>query len=435
MKGKSLDKEEERIGTMYFRLFLSGLGKLWQRLFGREFSRTGAPVVLVAVLLLLAPAVVWTLHVRGRFSKVKENIKQHVVPGAGLGKPSGLPGGIEAMVLKRSQPPSGNEPEFVSTTLFPGQGMRVFQITANLPGYGDLDLMDTASLKALTEGPLPAPHGSNSDYGALELPWGGGMSGVGTPFGTSIRAMWRGRSIEEPTDTSSNTMIAEGGNLRGTPADDHGISPNATGSRGNAMFRDLNWDDRWPSKTDVSVEIQLAPRTLDLTILARNSGDAPEPLGIGWNPRFTTSGDQQRIELKLPGGDVMEIDPSRMTPTGNVAHELSGIDHFRSGGALGSQGFDAAFFHLKPGIGESQPAVEIRNPVLGYGLRMTALSPTIREIRVSSPASYGYVALGFQTNFDDPFGKEWNDQGITVLEPGQLLEWKVRLEIFAVPKQ
>jgi len=429
-----LENEEEKIGAMYFRLWFGSLRNLWQRMFGREFRRTGGPIVLVVLLLVLAPTVVWVLHIHGGFSKAKRDIKERVVPGSDLENAVGSPGGLAPIVLKANGSGSAQEPEFVSATLFPGQGMRVFQISANLPDSGPLDLLDQPSVKALTDGPLPTPHGSNNDYGALEVPWGGWISGVGTPFGTSIRAMWRGIAIEESSETSATPTTAEGGNLRTTRADEHAQSATATGSIAHVKFRDLNWDDRWPSKTDVSVEVALSPKVLDLTVLARNSGDTAEPMGIGWNPRFTASGDQQKLELKLPGGDVMEFDPAGVLPTGIASSNPAGIARFRSGAALGAQSVNVGLFHLTSS-GGSGPSVELVNRVLGYGLRMTALSPTIREIRVSSPATDGYVGLGMQTNYDDPFGKEWNEDGIHVLEPGQLLEWKVRLEIFAVPKQ
>jgi aldose 1-epimerase len=38
-----------------------------------------------------------------------------------------------------------------------------------------------------------------------------------------------------------------------------------------------------------------------------------------------------------------------------------------------------------------------------------------------------------ETNYPDPFGREWGNQGgsgMVVLQPGQSLDWKVRLEVF-----
>jgi hypothetical protein len=75
------------------------------------------------------------------------------------------------------------------------------------------------------------------------------------------------------------------------------------------------------------------------------------------------------------------------------------------------------------------------NPEAGYGLRITAGSETIRAVEVRSPADAPYVVLGMQTNLDDPFGKEWPEgQGIATLQPGQTLEWRLRLEIFSLKR-
>jgi hypothetical protein len=79
--------------------------------------------------------------------------------------------------------------------------------------------------------------------------------------------------------------------------------------------------------------------------------------------------------------------------------------------------------------------LELRNPHAGYGLRLTALSPNVRAVRISAPGGADYVSLGLQTNLDDPFGKEWASPeggGMVNLAPGETMEWGVRMEIFAV---
>jgi aldose 1-epimerase len=66
---------------------------------------------------------------------------------------------------------------------------------------------------------------------------------------------------------------------------------------------------------------------------------------------------------------------------------------------------------------------------------MTAVSSSIRELRVTTPSGADYVSLGMQTNYDDPLGKEWTGSetpSIDALLPGQAVEWKIRLEIFPI---
>jgi hypothetical protein len=45
------------------------------------------------------------------------------------------------------------------------------------------------------------------------------------------------------------------------------------------------------------------------------------------------------------------------------------------------------------------------------------------------------VSIDPQTNYDDPFGREWpkdEDTGMAVLDPGKSVQWKIRLEIFSL---
>ena len=78
---------------------------------------------------------------------------------------------------------------------------------------------------------------------------------------------------------------------------------------------------------------------------------------------------------------------------------------------------------------------ELSDPANDYGVRLTALSPTIKAMRVVAPADADYVSIGPQFNYDDPFGREWSndtDTGMVVLQPGQSTQWEVRLELFSL---
>jgi hypothetical protein len=70
-----------------------------------------------------------------------------------------------------------------------------------------------------------------------------------------------------------------------------------------------------------------------------------------------------------------------------------------------------------------------------YGLRITALSPAIKAFRVVAPADENFVSIDPEFNFDDPFGREWekgSGTGMVLLQPGQTVQWRVRLEIFSL---
>ena len=161
-------------------------------------------------------------------------------------------------------------------------------------------------------------------------------------------------------------------------------------------------------------------------------------MGVGWHPRFLIpSGDRENVELKLPNGEVLEVaDHVRDLPTGKVTAAPESVARLQGHPArLGNSALDESLAHLKPGIMDVGPMAEFRDPASGFGLRLQALSANIREFRVLSPAGSRYVGLGVQSNFDDPFGHQWSAEdggGIAILQPGQSLEWKVRLEIFPI---
>ncbi len=86
---------------------------------------------------------------------------------------------------------------------------------------------------------------------------------------------------------------------------------------------------------------------------------------------------------------------------------------------------------------DNGPAAELSDAASGYQLRLTALSPEIKAMRVVVPADASSVSIGPQFNYPDPFGREWEkagDSGMVVLEPGRSTEWKVRLEILPSDK-
>src|SRR5580698_10745703 len=56
-------------------------------------------------------------------------------------------GGENVVTLTRKATAGGSKPEFLSVTLFPGRGMNMFQVTAAIPGKGEVPLMHSPSVK------------------------------------------------------------------------------------------------------------------------------------------------------------------------------------------------------------------------------------------------------------------------------------------------
>src|SRR5690348_17452682 len=55
--------------------------------------------------------------------------------------------GENVVHLSRTATSNGQKPEFLSATILPGRGMNVFQITANVPGKGTVDVLASPSLE------------------------------------------------------------------------------------------------------------------------------------------------------------------------------------------------------------------------------------------------------------------------------------------------
>jgi aldose 1-epimerase len=313
--------------------------------------------------------------------------------------------------------------------------MEVLQITAFIPNKGEVELLAAPTLKDMAEGTTPSRTGPNDRWGALELPWSGVMTGVLTPVGSAVRTGWHGKTIEATTDTAVRGY-AEGGLLGTLNADSFQSSPDTHPTTASALFKGVDFDEHWPSKTEVTVTATLTATTIDLTVTAKNVGDQPEPMGIGWHPRFIIpSGRRAAAEVRLPNGEQLEIaDHVKGVPSGKFVAPGPIMNRFQGHpGALSIESIDEIVVHPKPGVVDSGISAEVRDPASEFGLRMKSQSDNIRELRVTSPSESNYVTLGTQTNLDDPFGKEWPaETAIMTLAPGQSTQWKVQLEIFSI---
>lgn len=70
---------------------------------------------------------------------------------------------------------------------------------------------------------------------------------------------------------------------------------------------------------------------IDPDITVTNAGDQPEPMGLGWHPRFLIpSGNREGAELRLPNGQLLEIaDAAKGIPSGKFAPAGAAIARFQ----------------------------------------------------------------------------------------------------------
>ena len=433
--------EDPRLSRMYASIVARGAGGLWER-FSRWLSVNATRLVWLVVLgLVVVLPLGWAAHVRGRFSLLKSHIRERI--SAPETQPP-RPGGQDALVLQRSLLEGGGMPEFVSATLLPGRGMNTLQITAYLPGQGEVSLLSSpgvpqAAASMSGEGQDANGGASLRMGGAVEVPWAGRIFGAPSPDGAEIFTQWHGRGLTLPVSmpgAGAETSSA-GGLLLAAAADSMSSNVMPDGGEAQAVFQAGSFGDRWPSKTEVSMTVLLSSHVLDLRVTAKNVGTEAAPVGIGWAPRFVIpSGDRGQATLRMPTAERLERRGPGGMPTGRMVQvEGTAFDFTARGGrTIGPGDLEESFAHLRPAILDFGPAAELRDPKSNYRLRITAMTPAIREMRVVSPAGSNYVVIAPQLNLDDPLGREWptsEDTGMMVLQPGQSVQWKVRLELFA----
>jgi aldose 1-epimerase len=410
--------------------------------------RSGMLTALVLAVLLGGLILIVRERGRGHLAKLERELQPKTVPQGPVMPPLG---GQDAVVLARSASAGATSvmPEFVSATMLPGQGMNVLQIMANVPSLGKISLLDSPSLDDAAK----ILNGTGSDAqgmaslamgGALEVPWANRMGGVPTPDGESVMAVWEGQTMvlpAAPQTAGDGAPTAVGGLMLKRQSNTVETHVVPDGWQSHVVYEAGGFDGHWLSTTEVTTQVLLNSRVMEIAVTATNTGTVAEPVGIGWRPHFAIpGGDRANTVLRLPEGLEMEMRPAespvrgglpsgRLVPMTGLAQEFTKP----AGAKLSDMGLDASFVHLKQGYMDSGPVVELRDLKDRFGLRITLLTPTIRALRVNAPADKAMVEIDPQFNYDDPFGNEWakdEDTGMETLQSGQSTQWKVRLELF-----
>jgi len=428
---------------MYWALLKQGVARWRRNIWRAAVMRSGMLTILFVILMLGGLAFGWREHRLGQFAQLKKELSQHPALDVTV-----RPGGQDIVRLQRSQMVGANGPEFLSATLLPGRGMNLLQITAYLPQKGEVNLLASPTLeeaaKVLSGAGADASGAKSLAVGAaIEAPWAGRISGTVAPDGASITTMWRGVRLMLPHDAkdsySVSSAMAGGGLLLNQPSDSINTNAMPDGGEAQVTFHPGNFDGHWPSQTEFTTTAELSGKMIMLRVVARNTGNTAEPIGIGWHPRFAIlNGHRGQMVLRIPEGMRLEVKDrrtgqlsGRLLPVEKTEYDFTG----RNGTQIGALNLDDTFVHLKTGLMEDGPVAELRDPENDYGLRITAMTSTIKAIRVYAPLDGSFISIDPQFNYDDPFGKEWannEDTGMVVLQPGQSTQWKIQLEIFSL---
>jgi galactose mutarotase-like enzyme len=355
-------------------------------------------------------------------------------------------GGEDVVTLDRTPAQSSSKPEFVSATIFPGRGFNLFQITANLPGKGQVSLFASPSVAdaaaKLNGGPGdPGGTASTSFGGGFLVPYPNRILGKVSADGKTITTSWQGHTLVLPADWQGKKPGAPKHSIHGLilagKVENIQKQKTADGETVTGVLHAGDFGGHWLSKTDLNFSIALTGDAITATITATNVGGVAEPMAIGWHPYFAIpSGDRKQARLHIPAAKLAQVSNyDDVFPTGKLVPVAGTKYDFNAAGGkpLGDDFLDDNFSTLTRTDGAVD--VELTDPASQYGMRIKGLSPEIKTVQVYAPPAKSFVAIEEQFNFGDPFGKEWNgmDTGMVTLQPGKSVTWKVQLELFTPP--
>jgi aldose 1-epimerase len=353
-------------------------------------------------------------------------------------------GGQPVVQLKRKSSANAARPEFTSVTILPGRGMNLFQITANLPGKGEIHVLASPSLEEAAQKLDGGPddvHGVKSFAfgGAFLVPYPNRIRGKLSSDGKTITTQWKDKTLTLPAVWKGKAnpkaeIHAIHGLILDRKTDSLKLDATPEGQTVTGIIHAGNFGGYWPSKTDLTISISLTGTAVESTIVAKNVGEEEEPISIGWHPYFAIpSGDRTQARLHIPASKLAEVNNyDDVFPTGKLLPVAGTKYDFRSpaGVPLGNTFMDDNFADLSRTSGEV--VVDLTDPASAYGIHIQGLSPEIRTVQVYAPPDKPFAAIEEQFNFADPFSSLWNgmNTGMVTLKPGHAVTWKVRLELF-----
>jgi len=350
-------------------------------------------------------------------------------------------GGEKIVTLTRAAV-STTKPEFTSIVLAPGRAMEIIQITANFPGKGSVDVLSSPDLAAAKK-MLDVDDDENGDLAyrlgsAFLFPYPNRIRGPLSADGKTLTTSWEGHTISIPANNIGKLPTAERHALHGLilklKAENVAVKDIAGGQEVTGVVHGGDFGGRWFSKSDLYFTILLTADAVDASIVAKNVGDAPEPVAIGWHPYFNIpSGDRTQLRLRVPGDMRAEVDNyDNVFATGKLTPvEGTPFDYRAPGGkALGNVFLDDNWSKLTWKNGAA--TVQVIDPKAHYGVDIEGISPNIKTIQAYAPPDKKFIAVEHQLNFADPFSKVWGgmDTGMVTLKPGESTKWHVRLRVF-----
>lgn len=355
-----------------------------------------------------------------------------------MGEPLLIGGAPVVQLHAADAPPTG--PAFLSASVLPGRGMMLLQARLRLASAAETDALFA---------PGPEEAARALDGGVEDFAGNRAFS-----FGGAILAPFANRIRGRPLAASREIETAIDGHKIKLPRNWGGKAPGAAQYAMHGLILDANvsWSrpapnrlagrleagdfrGRWPSRARLDFAWRLKRGGLELSVIARNLGAEPLPIGLGWHPYFRIpSGQRPQVRLRLPAARRVEVnDYDEVLPTGRLLEVRGGPYDFSApgGASLGELYLDDCFTELRRRRGRVE--VEVRDPAAGLGLRITSPTPEVRAVQVYAPPDKAFVVVEPQFNLADPYGEVWPpevDTGMAHVPPGGSLGYQVRVEPF-----
>lgn len=350
-------------------------------------------------------------------------------------------GGQKLVTLKRTAV-SKTSPEFTGVTLAPGRGMELIHITANFPGKGNVDVLASPDLAAAKE-MLDVKDDDFGDLGyrlgsAFLVPYPNRIRGKLSADGKTLTTSWMGKTITLPANNIGKNPTAERHAMHGlilkAKTSDVTVKNIPGGEQVTGIIHAGDFGGHWPSKTDLEITITLKADAVDAVVVAKNVGNEPTPMAIGWHPYFNLpSGDRTQVRIHIPAANLAQVDNyDNVFPTGKLVPVAGQYDLRAPGGvALAKNFYDDNWSKLTWDNGAV--TVKVIDPAAKYGVDIIGLSPEIKTVQMYAPPTAKFVAIEDQYNFADPFDRKvWGSMntGMVTLKPGETTKWHVRLHVF-----
>jgi galactose mutarotase-like enzyme len=358
------------------------------------------------------------------------------------GAPAGQPvkvGGMVPVTMHRKASSHGRAREFISITLLPGRGLNTFQITADLPGKGETELLRSPSLQEASEemnesGDDVFGNLSHAFGGAFLIPFTSRAGGDLSDDRKLVIVHWHGKEIRLPNDYLGHYSVH--GLINTMKAEDVRIAKSRDGETLTAIIHAGDFNGYWLSKTDLRYRIELRGDAIDIRITATNVGTEAEPMGMGWHPFLRiVSGERSQARVHLPAALYGVVDTIDGRPTGELRSVANTPNDYRSpaGAVMPDASTSVNFSRIERTAGSID--AWLADPKANYAIRVRGLSPEIQTLHLWSAKDDTFCAIEEQYNYMDAFGPEWRDMdtGLVTLKPGESTEWHVRLELFDPP--